>query len=500
MAQGKMATLAKDTAIYGISSIVGRFLNYLLVPLHTHYIDPKSGGYGIVSNLYAWTALLLVLLTFGMETTFFRFANKEGEDHNMVYSTALRLVLGVGIGFLIIVFALLGPVSGYLGYSAHPEYVGCFALIAFMDAFQAIMFSRLRQQHRPVKFMTLKMAFIIPDVLLNVAVFWLLPKFFGSMPGLQDIYVKYDYGVGLIFFVNLLCTFAVTFGFLKEIKGITFGFDGKLAKRMLVYAWPILLLGLVGILNQVFDKMAYPKLVPGHEGDVQLGIYGACCKIAMILSLLTQAFRYAYEPFVFGGSKDTNSPEMLAEGMKYFIIFGILAFLGVMFYLPIFRYLVTNHGYWVGLGVVPIVMLAELFMGINFNLSFWYKLSDQTWWGAVISACGAAVMIAINVIFVPRVGYMACAWGGFAGYATCMLMSYFLGQKKSPIAYPLKEIGIYVLLAAVLYAIYYFTAAVLPTWLSLVVNTVLIAVYIGYILKKDLPAASLPVIGKYFRK
>lgn len=496
---GKMARLAKDTAIYGISSIVGRFLNYLLVPVHTHFIDPKSGGYGIVSNLYAYAALIFVLLTFGMETTFFRFASKEGEDENMVYSTALRMVGAVALVFIALVLAFLGPISDFMGYPTHPEYIACFAIIGGLDAFQAIMFGRLRQQHRPVKFMILKMAFIIPNVILNVAVFWLLPKMFNVMPSLQDFYESFDYGVGLIFFVNLLCTFLVTFGFLKELKGITYGFDWKLCRRMLSYAWPILLLGLVGILNQVFDKMAYPKLVPGQEGQVQLGIYGACVKIAMILSLLTQAFRYAYEPFVFGGAKDKDSADTLAQGMKYFIIFGLLAFLAVMFYLPIFRYLVTNHEYWVGLDVVPIVMMAELFMGIYFNLSFWYKLADKTWWGAVMSGTGAAVMIAVNVLFVPEYGYMACAWGGFAGYAVCMLMSYFIGRRYSDIQYPMKDIAVYVLLAAVLYAVYLVCRA-LPVWAALTANTVLIAIYIAYILKKDLPLSSLPVIGRKFAK
>ena len=496
---GKMARLAKDTAIYGISSIVGRFLNYLLVPVHTHFIDPKSGGYGIVSNLYAYAALIFVLLTFGMETTFFRFASKEGEDENMVYSTALRMVGAVALVFIALVLAFLGPISDFMGYPTHPEYIACFAIIGGLDAFQAIMFGRLRQQHRPVKFMILKMAFIIPNVILNVAVFWLLPKMFNVMPSLQNFYESFDYGVGLIFFVNLLCTFLVIFGFLKELKGITYGFDWKLCRRMLSYAWPILLLGLVGILNQVFDKMAYPILVPGQEGQVQLGIYGACVKIAMILSLLTQAFRYAYEPFVFGGAKDKDSADTLAQGMKYFIIFGLLAFLAVMFYLPIFRYLVTNHEYWVGLDVVPIVMMAELFMGIYFNLSFWYKLADKTWWGAVMSGTGAAVMIAVNVLFVPEYGYMACAWGGFAGYAVCMLMSYFIGRRYSDIQYPMKDIAVYVLLAAVLYAVYLVCRA-LPVWAALTANTVLIAIYIAYILKKDLPLSSLPVIGRKFAK
>ena len=500
MANNKMASLAKDTAIYGISSIVGRFLNYLLVPIHTRFIAPQSGGYGIVTEMYAWAALLFVLLTFGMETTFFRFANKEGENESMVYSTALRLVGSVGLLFIALAFIFINPISAYLGYSDHPEYVGCFAIIAGLDAFQAILFSRLRQQHRPIKFMTLKMAFIIPNVLLNVFVFWLMPKLFGTMPWLESIYIKYNYGVGLIFFVNLICTFCVTFGFIKELKGIAFGFDKQLARRMLAYAWPILLLGLVGILNQVFDKIAFKHIVTDSKvGEVQLGIYGACCKIAMLLALLTQAFRYAYEPFVFGGAKDKNSSETLAQGMKYFVIFGILAFLGVMFYMPIFRYLVTNHDYWVGLKVVPIVMLAELFMGIYFNLSFWYKLIDKTWWGAVMSGIGAAVMICINWLFVPKYGYMACAWGGFAGYGTCMLLSYFIGQKKSPINYPLMDIFKYVLLAAVLYVVY-LGAKPLPIWLALTINTVLIGIYLAYLFKKDLPLSSLPVIGKYFRR
>ena len=189
MASSKMASLAKDTAIYGISSIVGRFLNYLLVPIHTRFINPASGGYGIVTEMYAWAALLFVLLTFGMETTFFRFANKEGENESMVYSTALRLVGGVGLLFVILTFAFLGPISDFLGYANHPEYAACFAIIAALDAFQAILFSRLRQQHRPIKFMTLKMAFIIPNVLLNIFVFWLMPKMFGFMPGLESIYL-----------------------------------------------------------------------------------------------------------------------------------------------------------------------------------------------------------------------------------------------------------------------------------------------------------------------
>ena len=472
-----LKSLAKDTAIYGLSSIVGRFLNYLLVPLYTTKIAAESGGYGIVTNLYAYTALLLALLTFGMETTLFRFSNKDGEDARKVYGTVLRMVGTVCLVFIAAVLALIGPISSALGYGAHPEYVGCMALTVALDAFQAIMFSRLRQQKRPVKFMTLKFAFIIPNVLLNLFIFLVLPKMFASFPALEQLYIREDYGVGLIFFVNLLCTAGVTFGFASELRGLGYGFDRSLAKRMLAYTWPLLLLSLVGVLNQVADKILFPWLMPGPEGKVQLGIYGACVKIAMIMALLTQAFRYAYEPIVFSGSRSKDNPETLADGMKYFVVFTLLAFLAVMFYMPVLRHFI-GRGYWEGLKVVPIVMMAEIFMGIYFNLSFWYKLSDQTHWGAIMSGIGAAVMIAVNIVGVPRWGYMACAWGGFAGYGTAMLLSWFIGQKKYPIPYDTKRILEFTALALGLYALYASLGLTgIGAWPLMAAGTVLLIAY-----------------------
>ena len=448
-----LKSLAKDTAIYGLSSIVGRFLNYLLVPVYTRVIMAESGGYGIVTNLYAYTALLLALLTFGMETTLFRFCNKDGEDEKLVYSTILRMVGGVAVLFFALVMLFLQPIAGAMGYAEHPEYIGCMAAIVALDAFQAIMFSRLRQQKRPVKFMMLKFAFIIPNILLNLFIFLVLPKMGAAHPELMEIFVKYNYGVGLVFFANLLCTGLVTFGFVKEMKGITYGFDGSLAKRLLTYSWPLLILSLVGVFNQVADKILYPLVDKSPEGMVQLGIYGACVKIAMIMALLTQAFRYAYEPIVFSGSRDKNSPETLADGMKYFVIFTLLAFLAVVVYLPLIQ-LIIGGDYRAGMAVVPIVMMAEIFMGIYFNLSFWYKLSDQTLWGAVMSAIGALVMVAVNIFGIPRWGYMACAWGGFAGYATAMLLSYFIGQKKYPIKYDMRTILGFFAFAIIIFAGY----------------------------------------------
>ena len=478
-----LKSLAKDTAIYGLSSIVGRFLNYLLIILYSYTIPAESGGYGIVTNLYAWTALLLALLTFGMETAFFRFAGKEEEKPESVFSTSLKMVGGVSLVFLAVVFGFLKPIAGALGYSAHPEYIACFALITALDAFQAILYVRLRQQKRAIKFVTLKLSFIFASILLNLFVFLVLPKMFPAHPGLEQAFIHYDYGVGFIFFINLICTACITFGFIPELKGLKVRFDGALCKRMLKYSWPLLLLSLVGILNQVADKILFPYLMPGQEGKVQLGIYGACVKIAMIMSMLVQAFRYAYEPIVFSEAKSKDSNRTLADGMKWFIIFSLLAYLAVMFYLPVLKYIIGS-GYWEGLDVVPVVMLAELFMGIYFNLSFWYKLTDQTWWGAIINAIAVAVMIGINVIFVPKVGYWACAWGGFAGYGIAMLISYFLGQKKYPISYDLRTIFTFVLIAGVYYFLYdELRMWGAKTWILLVAGTLFLASYAYFIWK-----------------
>lgn len=475
-----LKALAKDTALYGLSSIVGRFLNYLLVPLYTYKIAAESGGYGIVTNLYAYSALLLVLLTFGMETTFFRFAGKEGEDERSVYGSALRLVGGVSLAFLAAALVFLRPIAGAMGYAAHPQYIACFACIAAMDAFQAIMFARLRQQHRPIKFVALKLGFVLVNITLNLLIFLVLPRFFEASPALADFYARNDGGVGLIFYANLFCTAAVMLGFIPEMRGLAYRSEPGLARRMLRYSWPLLLLGLVGILNQVADKILFPYLMPGEEGRVQLGIYGACVKLAMIMALLTQAFRYAYEPIVFGGT-EKNKPEALAQGTRYFVIFAFLAWLAVMFYMPLIRHFI-NPGYWEGLKVVPIVMMAEIFMGVYFNLSFWYKLSDKTWWGAVISAIGAAVMIGVNVLGVSRWGYMACAWGGFAGYGVSMLLSYFIGQRHMQVRYDLPTMGRFFCFGAVFYVAYVLLGRFGIVW-QMAAGTVMLLAYCALIYK-----------------
>ena len=484
-----MKSLAKDTAIYGLSSIVGRFLNYLLVPLYTHVISAASGGYGVVTNLYAYTALILVILTFGMETTFFRFANKEGENPDTVFATTMGIVAFLSIAFLALVFGCINPIGNALGYADHHSYIEMMAAVVALDAIQAIPFSYLRYRKRPLKFAFLKLLFIGLNIGLNLLYFVVLGK--------DD--------VAYVFSLNLVCTGVITFFFIPEFIHIQWSFDLSLMKRMLVYSWPILILGIAGILNQAFDKMIFPwaythtGLHDSMEASTQLGIYGACVKIAMIMAMITQAFRYAYEPIVFAKSKDKDSKVYYAHAMKFFLIFTLLAFLCVVGYMDILK-LIIGKDYREGLSVVPIVMAAEIMMGIYFNLSFWYKLIDKTIWGAFFSIIGCAVLIGVNIIFIPRYGYMACAWGGVAGYGVAMVLSYIIGQIKNPIDYPMKSMTAYVLITALFFTIMQLLPDTWPTLARLVVNTGLIIAFIGHVIYHDMPLASLPVIGKYFRR
>ena len=477
-------TLAKDTAIYGLSSIVGRFLNYLLVPLYTHVISAASGGYGIVTNLYAYTALILVILTFGMETTFFRFANKEDEDANTVFSTSLALVSALSLLFLGAVVLFATPISQALGYADHPDYLLMMAAVVALDAIQAIPFCLLRFQKKAMKFASLKLLFIVLNIGLNLLYFVVL--------GHTEVFY--------VFFLNLVCTFLITFFFVPELIHMRFRVDMGLLRRMLSYSWPILILGIAGILNQAADKMIFPLVYPDKaQGISELAVYGACAKIAMIMAMITQAFRYAYEPFVFAQSRERGQAHMYAMGMKYFLIFTLLAFLCVMAWLPALRYMV-GADYWQGLRVVPIVMAAEIMMGVYFNLSFWYKLIDKTIYGAVFSIVGCTVLLAVNFYGIPRMSYMACAWGGFAGYGTAMVLSYIVGQKKNPIPYPMRSMAGYVLLAIVLYVLITLVPDEWPVLLRLAAGTVLVVVYAAYTVWRDMPLAGLPVIGKHFRK
>ena len=487
-----LKSLAKDTAIYGLSSIVGRFLNYLLVPLYTYYMPHETGDYGISTNVYAYVALILVLLTFGMETTLFRFANetptgltqKEETWPDTVFSTVMAVVGSLTMVFLLLLFGFITPISNVLGYAAHPDYLLMMGVVVALDALQAIPFSFLRFQKRALRFASLKLLFILLNICLNVVYFVVL--------GMTSVFY--------VFFINLLCTAFITLFFIPDLFRIHWRFDGKLLRRMFSYSWPILILGVAGILNQVADKIIFPLVYPDEaEANVLLGDYGSCVKIAMIMAMITQAFRYAYEPIVFAKSKDADKTEYYAAAMKYFLIFTLLAFLCVVGWMPLLQYIIGAN-YREGLGVVPIVMAAEIMMGIYFNLSFWYKLIDKTIYGAWFSLAGCLVLLVVNILFIPKYGYWACAWGGVAGYGTAMVLSYVVGQRKTPIPYPMKDMSLYVVATIALYGVMHVLPESCSPILHIVFNTLLIVCFVALIIRRDFPLSTIPVIGRYFRK
>ncbi|MCR5239427.1 MAG: oligosaccharide flippase family protein [Prevotella sp.] len=494
-----LKSLAKDTAIYGLSSIVARFINYLLVPIQTARFAASGGEYGIITNVYAYVSLLIILLTFGMETTFFRFMSKEGEDPRKVYSTALTMVMMTSLISAVLLMMFLYPIATAVGYADHPEYVAVMYVTVAIDAFMAIPFAYLRYLHKPLRFALLKIINIVLNITLNLLYLIVLPALRLNPFGIYDEQFTLD--VAFVFYINLFCTCTTLLMLWKEWASQPFKIDKDTCKRMLSYTWPLLIMGLAGQLNQAASQILFPYLFDGsqEEARAQLGIYGACIKIAMIMVMITQAFRFAYEPFVFGKSKDKDNRDTYAQAMKFYLIFTLLAFLVVMGYLDILKYLI-GESYWDGLRVVPIIMAAEIMFGVFFNLSFWYKLTDRTIWGAYFSGIGAVVLITIDILLIPRFSYMACAWAGFAAYATSMLLSYFIGQRYYPIAYPIRQMSAYVLLTLVLFMAMQYAGSVLPLWASLIVNTLLIAVFAAYMVKKDFPLSSLPIIGKKFKK
>lgn len=493
-----LKSLAKDTAIYGLSSIVGRFLNYLLVPLYTAVIPASTGGYGVVSNVYAYTALILVFLTFGMETGFFRFANKSGEHPEKVYANTLIFVGGLSLIFVILCMLFLHPISALLEYPDHPDYIAMMVLVVALDSFQCIPFAYLRYKKRPIKFASIKLFNIVGNILLNLFFLLLCPWLDVHAHQLVSWFYRPEYLVGYIFVSNLIMSLVQMFFFIPELRGFSYRVDKVLMKQMISYSFPILVFGVVGILNQTIDKMIYPFLFDDRqEGLVQLGIYSATSKVAMIMAMFTQAFRYAYEPFVFGKNKEGDNRKMYSAAMKYFFIFSLLAFLAVMFYMDILRYMVARD-YWEGLSVVAIVMGAEIFKGIYFNLSFWYKLTDETQWGAYFSIIGCAVILVLNIWLVPTYGYVASAWASVAGYGVITLLSYIIGQKKYPVSYPLKDMAVYLILAAVLF-VFSQEVIISNVGLRLVFRTLLLLMFIAYILKKDLPLKTIPFVNRFVK-
>lgn len=464
-----MKILAKETAIYGLSSIIGKFLNYLLVPLYT-YVLARTADYGIVTNLYAWTALLLVILTYGMETGFFRFANREDYEPKQVYRTAFVSLLTTSTLFAVLCVVFRQPIANVLGYADHAEFIAMMAVTVAMDAFACIPFAYLRYQKRPILFAALKLLFVVLNIAFNLLFLVVLGK--------NDVVY--------VFISNILATAIQTLCLLPFCLPRGARFSWSVLREMLRYSLPLLVLGVAGIMNQTLDRILFPYLYPYDDADAQLGIYGACFKVAMVMMMFTQAFRYAYEPFVFAKHKDRQSVEAYADAMKYYILFSFMIMMIVIFYLDIFRYIIASS-YWEGLKIVPIVLWTYIFQGVYFNLSFWYKLTDETKWGAWFSLIGLVITFVLQLVFVPKIGYWASCGSSLVCYFTIMLLSYFIGQKKAPIPYDLKRIGLYTMLTIGLLAVYYALRLyyISNMWAMMGIGTVLLLLYCGILVKFD---------------
>jgi len=490
----EMKRLAKETAIYGLSSIIGRFLNWCLVPFYT-YVLSSPDEYGIVGELYAWTAILLVLLTYGMETGFFRFANKDGKDPNQVYSTTLTSIGFTSLSFILLFTLFLPNISNAMGYEKHPDFLWMMAFTVAIDAFSCIPFAWLRFLKRPILFAVLKLLMIFVNIIFNLFFLWICPKINVSNPELISWFYQPDYGVGYVFLANVISTVVGLFGLLPFFIRVKWNFSKPLLKEMFRYSSPLLILGVVGVMDQSIDKIMFPHLFDNlEEARTQLGIYIACFKIGIVMMMFTQAFRYAYEPFVFAKQRSADNKKAYVEAMNYYLIFSVFVFLAVMYFLDLLQYLL-DVDYRAGLIVVPIILVCYIFQGIYFNLSFWYKLTDKTKWGAYISFIGLFITIIGNLLFVPSYGYIAAAWISFFSFLTMMIVSWALGQKYYPIKYDLKLMARYVLIGTA----FYLAGMLMPIenlYLRLAYRTVLLILFVLYVLKKDIPANSIPFITK----
>lgn len=488
MSNNPIKALAGQTVIYGMGTIVPRFLNYLLVPLYTRVFAPEI--YGQMTDLYAWIAFLLALLTYGMETTFFRYTQKT--DANKVFNNIMSCIITTTGIFLLLYSFLYKDFAHLIRYEFNTQYVLLLGIIVALDALTAVPFAKLRKNNQAKLFTIIKIANVLFCTGLNLFFLLVIPetalsisnKIIGPQAGLL-VWVLISNVLASLFNLLLL---------LPQFKGFHFELNRSLIRPMLTYALPILFINLVGMINEVADKILVKYLTPipddttlaamGMTGEEyalqQLGIYGANFKLAVLMTLFIQMFRYASEPFFFGKAKDRNAPELYAKVMTYFVIFCLLIFLGVMFYIDVLKYFIGRGGsnYHEGLVIVPIVLIANMFYGIVFNLSIWFKLTDKTLSGTIISTIGALVTLVCLLVLVPKIGYLGAAIAHLGCYTVMMLVSYFWGQKVFPVPYQVGRIVLYIVFAFGLYILSnLFNDYSLV--LRLTINTFLILVYLG---------------------
>jgi len=443
--------LASQTAIYGLSSILGRFLNYLLVPLYTYTFPARE--YGIVSELYAYAGFFAVVLIFGLETGYFRFGNREDLRSDSVYSTALGFLILANLAFVCGIVAFREPLAALLRYSEHPEYLLWFGAILALDSIAALPFAKLRSENRAWRFAGIKLTEILLAVGLNLFFLVYCKKAEALSPDSLGARL-YDPGIGIgyIFLANLAASAFKLLLLLPQFKSLRLGLDAKLLKSLLAYSLPMVAIGFAGMVNEMLDRAILKFLLPYDLATNlrMLGIYGACYKLSILMSLFIQAFRYAGEPFFFAYAGRADAKGAYALVMKYFVIFCVFIFLVVTLYIDLFKYFIGAE-YREGLEVVPILLLANLFLGIYVNLSIWYKLTDRTLMGAWVSLIGAALTVGLNIWWIPIMGYMGSAWATLACYAAMTVLSYALGQYYYPVRYPIGKIAGYLLLGLLLY-------------------------------------------------
>ena len=478
--------LAGQTAIYGIPSILTRFLNYLLVPLYTYGILTQA-EYGVVNVFYSYSALLMVILTYGMETAFFRFSETHS-NRKMVFSTGLTSILFTSIIFLLLTNSYPKTIAGWIDYSQYPIFVVWFAWILALDAIAAIPFAKLRADNRPGRFATIKSVSILSNVFFNLFFLvlcpWISNNHGDSLAGeFINLIYRPDWAIEYIFISNLLASSITLIMLLPQIMKVNWAFDFTLWRKMLLYALPLLVAGMAGIVNETFDRLLLRYLLPHDIAEAQVGVYSACYKIAVLMVLFVQAYRFAAEPFFFSMMKNKDAKVVYARVMDYFIITVTLIFLVTMLYLDyIFIYFIGPE-FRSARGVIPILMMAKLFLGVYFIVSIWYKLTGKTMWGALITIIGAIVSVGLNIYWIPRspdhliYGYIGSAWATFFCYAAMMVMGYLIGQRYFPIPYNLKKIIGLLGLTALIYITSRFLA-VESLFLGILINTSLLILYL----------------------
>lgn len=476
--------LAGETAIYGLSSIIGRLLNYLLMPLYVRAFTKAE--YGVVNELYAYTGFLMVIFILRMETAFFRFGTDEGK-RNEAFSTSFWAVLSSVLVFSLLILGFANPITEWLEYAPDKNiFITMFGLILAFDTLAEIPMARLRLEHRAKRFAVVRLTGIALNIGFNLFFILLCPwllKHDIATDFIGKIYHR-EFGVGYVFLSNLIASAGSLLLLLPEMRRLEFRFDRGLWLTMFIYAAPLILASMAGIVNEMLDRVLLKRLLPSdvQSNLAQLGVYSANYKIAMLMSLITQAFRYAAEPFFFANAKHKDAKILYADVTKYFTILGAVALLGVLLYLDIIKRLVPE-GYWEGLNVVPILLMANLFLGLYYNVSIWYKLTDQTKLGGWIAVGGAIITIILNVWWIPTIGYLGSAWATLICYAAMTFACWWWGRKYYPVNYDWLRMGGYVAMALVLF----YTSGLLAQWAGyglypkLAVNTVLMLGFLGVV-------------------